>query len=318
MSDAPESDIDRVELSSTSEARDHPEAPVSVVVFTYMEELNLDACLRSISGWAGEIYVVDSGSTDLTRDIALRYTPNVHIHEYVNHSQQIRYALSQLPLTFEWVLILDADHRLTDGLRREIAATLQGGTDDIGLFYCPQIYLYRGHRIRSLKKWVRLLRRGYVTVDASELVDFRYKVDGRISFLRGIAVEENLKENDLDFWIDKHQRFSSRAATEELLRRHGHLTWSAEPRLLGSPDERVVWLKTRWISMPLFVRPFLYFTYRFVWKLGFLGGRTEWFYDFMHAFWFRLIVDVKLWELERSLVRGELNLADLEVRIRGS
>jgi hypothetical protein len=120
-----------------------------------------------------------------------------------------------------------------------------------------------------------------------------------------------LKEDDLDFWIDKHQKFASRMAVEEVLRRAGRVEWSIQPRLRGSPDERKAWLKKRWYSLPLFVRPFLYFGYRYVWKLGFLDGRTGLLFHFLQAFWFRMLVDVKLSDLERRLALGDLRIEDL-------
>jgi hypothetical protein len=149
-------------------------------------------------------------------------------------------------------------------------------------------------------------------VEGGEFVDFRYKVKGAVGFLRGHILENNVKENSLDFWIDKHQKFASRMAAEEALRRAGRLRWALDARLLGNPDERLIWFKCRWYSLPLFVRPFLYFAYRYVWRRGFLDGRTGLLFHFLQAFWFRLIVDVKLFDLEQRIASGEVSLDDLE------
>ena len=81
--------------------------------------------------------------------------------------------------------------------------------------------------------------------------------------------------------------------------------------MLGNPDERMIWLKSRWYSLPLFVRPCLYFTYRYFWRLGFLDGRTGLLFHFLQAFWFRLVVDVKLSDLERQIASGEVKIDDL-------
>jgi hypothetical protein len=207
---------------------------------------------------------------------------------------------------------MDADHEVSQVLKDSIDSMLRVGAPGVDLFYCRQTYTFRGQPIKSLKKWGRLLRHRNVNVEGGEFVDFRYKVKGAVGFLRGHILENNVKENSLDFWIDKHQKFASRMAAEEALRRAGRLRWALDARLLGNPDERLIWFKCRWYSLPLFVRPFLYFAYRYVWRRGFLDGRTGLLFHFLQAFWFRLIVDVKLFDLEQRIASGEVSLDDLE------
>jgi glycosyltransferase involved in cell wall biosynthesis len=91
--------------------------PISVIVLTYNEECNLADCLRSVQGWAGEIVVVDSGSTDTTAQIAGSFGATVVVHPFENYSRQRNWALKSLPLHNDWVLHLDADHRVTDVLK---------------------------------------------------------------------------------------------------------------------------------------------------------------------------------------------------------
>jgi hypothetical protein len=100
-------------------------------------------------------------------------------------------------------------------------------------------------------------------------------------------------------------------AIEEALRRAGRVRWNVHPRLFGNPDERSIWFKSRWYSLPLFVRPLLYFGYRYVWKLGFLEGANGFLFHFLQAFWFRLVVDVKLFDLERQIASGHVKIEDL-------
>ena len=85
---------------------------------------------------------------------------------------------------------------------------------------------------------------------------------------------------------------------EEVERRRG-LPWRITPRLFGAPDERVLWLKTLWYRMPLYVRPFLYFIYRYFVLLGILDGKNGLIFHFLQAFWFRFVVDVRLDELQQ-------------------
>src|ERR1700682_10176 len=286
-------------------------SPVSVVVLTYMEEKNLETCLRSIAEWSSDIHVVDSGSTDGTLEIAHKMAHQVHHHDFIDHTSQIDFVLRELPLKHEWLLILDAYHEVSIELKESIDSMLNAGAPGVDLFYCKQTYIFRGQTIKSLKKWGRLLRHRNVEIEGGELVDFRYRVKGATGYLRGHLIENNQKEHDLDFWIDKHQNFATRMAIEEALRRAGKIEWSFNPRLSGNPDERTVWLKQQWYALPVFVRPFLYFGYRYFWKLGFLDGPTGLLFHFLQAFWFRLLIDVKLLDLERQIQSGQVSVDDL-------
>ena len=277
-----------------------------------MEELNLETCLGSISGWCDDIHVLDSGSTDRTLDIANRHAHHTHFHPYVDHASQIDYAIRSLPFRFEWLLLLDADRTVTEDLKAGIESALMHHRSDENGFYVAHRNLFRGRRVRGLNSWrLVLFRRSLARVDDSELVDCRVRTPGVVGYLRGAIVEYNRKENDIDFWIDKHQRFASRLAAEEALRRVGRLRWSVKPRLFGNPDERIVWLKSRWLSMPLLVRPFLYFGYRFFLRFGFMDGVNGLTFHILQALWFRLIVDVKVMELLRRIHSGELLPEDL-------
>jgi glycosyltransferase involved in cell wall biosynthesis len=286
--------------------------PVSVVVLTYMEELNIENCLRSVAGWSTDIHVLDSGSTDRTVEIAQRYAHHVHFHAYVDHASQVAYVISELPLRFEWLLLLDADNEVSEELKRSIDEVLGGADQGNDGFYSRHRHVFRGGEVRGLKRWwLRLFRHRNAEVDESELVDWRLRLRGPTGFLRGEITEHNLKEDDLDFWIDKHQKFASRMAAEETLRRSGVIGWSIQPRLSGNPDERMAWLKDRWYSCPLYVRPFLYFGYRYFWRMGFLDGWNGLLFHFLQAFWFRLLVDIRVSDLEHQIAAGKLRLQDL-------
>jgi glycosyltransferase involved in cell wall biosynthesis len=277
-----------------------------------MEELNLESCLRSVWGWSADIHVVDSGSTDGTLAIAGQLAHHVHHHPYIDHASQIAYVIYDLPLKFEWVLLLDADNAVSAELKNSIDGVLAAPNEAVDGYYAVHRQVFRGQTVRGLKRWwLRLVRHRNVELDDSELVDWRLTLRGTVGYLGGVITEHNLKENDIDFWIDKHQKFSSRMAIEEALRRAGRIEWSVRPRLFGTPDERMIWFKSRWYTLPLYVRPFLYFSYRYFWRLGFLDGPNGFLFHFLQAFWFRLIVDVKLSDLERRIAADEVTHEDL-------
>ena len=90
--------------------------PISVIVLTFNEERNIGACLQAITDWAGEVWLVDSGSTDRTLEIVRHYTDKITRHPFENYSKQRNWAQANLPLVYEWVFHVDADERVSPEL----------------------------------------------------------------------------------------------------------------------------------------------------------------------------------------------------------
>jgi hypothetical protein len=86
-------------------------------------------------------------------------------------------------------------------------------------------------------------------------------------------------------------------AEEEHCNRGGAYEFPITASLFEGPDQRVIWLKRVWSRLPLFVRPALYFTYRYFLRAGFLDGKEGFIFHFLQAYWYRLLVDIKLDEI---------------------
>jgi len=284
-----------------------PRLPLSVVVLTYNEEVNIGACLESVLDWAGQVVVVDSGSTDRTVEIAHRFGATVVQHPFETHARQWDWAIRNLALKNDWVLGIDSDQRVSSGLRAEIERLFSGGGDGLSTvdgFYVKRRQIFRGRWIRHggyyPKYLLKLFRRSAVSVPLDDLLDHHFAVRGRVLKLKGDLVEENRKDDDISFWIDKHNRYATLVAKEELERKREPRRDGISLSSLGDPDERVSWLKGVWSRLPLYVRPFLYFGYRYFIRLGFLDGKQGLTFHFLHALWFRLLVDIKREELGRA------------------
>ena len=281
------------------------QTPVSlaVLVATRNEEANLERCLESVRGLAEQLFVLDSESSDRTVEIARRYADRVETLPY-DHTRIIpwifQWGLDHLPITTDWVLILEADQALTPALRAEIAATLARPELAEEGFYIRRRQFFRGKPIRwggyGRKVLLKLFRRGRGELDPHEQ-DTRVYVRGRVGRLRAPLEEWNKKEDAILFYLQKHLRYAEAFAREELARRRGEVAWKARPRLLGHADERVLWLKDLYYRLPLYLRPLLYFFYRYVLLLGVLDGKNGFVFHVLQAFWFRLVVDVRLEEL---------------------
>lgn len=285
---------------------------LATVILTFNEEVNLPGCLVSLRGLPHKLFVVDSGSTDATRNIADTYGASVLSHPFQSHARQWAWALQQLESDADWILGLDADQRLSDELRMEITRLFVDGSDDTlsetDGFYVNRRQIFRGQWIRHggyyPKSLLKLFKLRHVKLDERDLMDHHFYISGRVGRLRGDLIEDNAKESDIGFWITKHVRYADLHAREELERRREGGAWMIRPALFGTPDQRVVFLKGVWFRMPLYFRPFGYFIYRYFIRRGFLDGKQGFIFHFLHSFWYRLLVDIRIDDLKRQTQPG--------------
>jgi hypothetical protein len=238
-------------------------------------------------------------------------------HPFESHAKQWNWALHHLPFAYEWALCLDADHRVTPELKDEICELFEVGSEGVRRpvrlevadgFYIKRRQIFRGRWIRHggyyPKHLLKLVRHERAWSDEHELLDFRFYVKRETAALQHDLVEDNQKEFDISFWITKHNQFAQLQAREELLRQRDGIAWNIRPSLFGTPDQRTLWLKRIWYRLPLYVRPCLYFFYRYVLRLGFLDGKQGLLFHFLQGFWYRLLVDIVLDDLNHSREPG--------------
>jgi glycosyltransferase involved in cell wall biosynthesis len=273
---------------------------LSAFILTRNEERNLDDCLRSLVGWCTDIHLVDSYSSDRTLDIARGYGVEIHQHAFEGHTKQRTWALRNLPFEHEWALALDADHRVTPELRDELRLLFSHPPGDIDGFYVRRRQIFRGRWIRHggfYKYQLKLFKHAKAYLDDHEF-DYRFYVPGRVGKLRHDIVEANQNEWRISFFIEKHNRFASELALEEIKRARGEVSYLTKLTPFGNPDQRILWLKTKWNAMPLYFRPFALFFYRYLLRLGFLDGKEGFIFHFLQGLWCRLLIDIRREELE--------------------
>jgi glycosyltransferase involved in cell wall biosynthesis len=283
---------------------------ITVIILAHNEEENITHCLESI-GTSYKIFVVDSGSTDRTSEICEDFGALVFMHPYTSHASQWQWAFDNLPITTPWILALDADFVVTEDLFAKITREMPKVPDDVDGIYIRHLYRFGWGTIRfggTKKYWLRIIRHGFARVDSGDLVDFRFVVKRRVLVWQESVIEYNRKDDDISVWIGKQDKFALRFAVEEELRRRGLHAWDGTPRLLGTTDERFAWLRDRWLRLPLFLRPVLYFVYRYVIAGGMCDGRAGFLYHVLQGLWMRLIVDWKTIQLRN------VNLEDDELR----
>jgi glycosyltransferase involved in cell wall biosynthesis len=279
--------------------------PVTLIVTTRNEEANIEKCLRSAQGLIDQIFVIDSESEDGTAEIARRYAEVVNLP--YEHGLIIpwiyQWGLDNLPIKNPWVLILEADQSLTPALREELETLFSRGEIAERGFYVRRRQVFRGKPLRfggyGSKYMLKLFYREAGELDVKE-TDTRIYVRGPVGKLKSSIMEENLKENLILFYLQKHLRYAEVFAREELERRRAMIEWKTEPRFFGTPDQRVLFLKKLYFRLPLYVRPFLYFFYRYFVLLGVLDGKQGTIFHFLQAFWFRMVIDIRLEEMLKA------------------
>lgn len=276
-------------------------APLTVIILTYNEEPNLPQALRSVCGWAQQVIVLDSFSTDRTVEIAREFGAEVHQHRFEDYARQRNHALT-LPIRSEWILFLDADEWVTPELQLEIAEAIDRNPNEDG-FYIKRRFIWMGRWIRRgyYPTWIlRLARLGRVRCEERQ-VNEHLIVDGAVGYLEHDFIHEDRK--DLSDWLAKHVRYARREA-DELIKREQRVTQEEiDARLFGTQAQRKRWLRRHvWERLPPFVRPWLFFFYRYVLRGGFLDGRAAFVYHFLHALWFMTLIDA-FWFEQRLAAR---------------
>lgn len=285
-------------------------APLAVIILTYNEELNLPGALDSVCGWAGQVFVVDSFSTDRTVEIAKSYGAEIYQHpfgDYCDWAAQRNWALDNLPIKHDWVLFLDADERVTPELAREITDVLPCVDAEVGGFYINRRFVFMGRWLRHGGRYpdrvLRLVRRDRTRVLRVGRAEY-FQVNGRVQYLKHDMLHADQK--GLAFWISKHNRYSDIGAKEVLELESGKLSsFEQQNRNKGSQSELEgryrIWIKQRvWPRLPSVARPLLRFFYRYFFQLGFLDGKEGLIYYVLHEFWYPFLIDAKAEELRRQ------------------
>jgi glycosyltransferase involved in cell wall biosynthesis len=277
-----------------------PKPQISVIILTLNEELNLGPCLASCQPLTCDLFVVDSGSVDRTEEIARAAGAAFVYHPFDTQAGQLNWALANLPLTGEWILRLDADERLTQELGSELNVRLTRLDEDVtGLFIKRRVY-FMGRWIRHggyYPTWLmRVWRRGAAQCESRVMDEHMVLLTGKPDFLQCDIEEHNRKQ--LSLWIERQNGYSTREVMALLHKEVGH---KVQPSLFGTPEARRRWLKYyAYLPFPPLIRPFLYFFWRYFFRLGFLDGKQGLIFHFLQGCWYRFLVDAKLYEFNIS------------------
>jgi glycosyltransferase involved in cell wall biosynthesis len=252
--------------------------PISVIIAVRNEAHNLGRCLDAL-GNCGEVYVVDSGSTDATCEIAAARGAKVVQFDYRGGWPKKRqWALDTLPLAYDWVLLLDADEVMTPRLEAEIRSAVANPSCN-GYYIALQMYFLGrelGHSDARFWK-LSLFRRGKARYECrlkeqdSSMADMEVHehvvCEGATGRLTNPLVHRNVES--LFRYIQKHNEYSNWEAKVWLNRGEGG-EQELQPAFWGTQAQRRRWLRGKFLMLPGF--PALFFAYKYIFRLGFLDG----------------------------------------------
>lgn len=266
---------------------------VTAIILTFNEELHIARCIKSLVHHVDHIYVIDSFSTDNTVSIARDLGAVVIPHHFTNHSAQFNWSLSNIGLDHDWILRVDADEYLEVPRNISLVHFLDSLLPSVSGVQLIRSITFMGKRIKfggvgSLPV-VRLFRFGHGLCDG-RLMDEHIVVDGDIADSCFKLVDDNLK--GFHFWVSKHNNYASLECIASI---------DPPPEFVSGKLAPLVafkhYIKNNFYnSFPLLFRPFVYFLYRYVVRLGFLDGVRGFVFHLFHALFYRLLIDVKVAE----------------------
>lgn len=274
---------------------------LTVIILTKDEKIHIARAIDNVRRIAKRIYVVDSHSTDGTQAIASQHGAEVvERHWPGNQAAQFNWALDNLPITTEWILRLDADEYLTDELIAELHQYLTNAPEEVSALVFPLGRAFMGkilhHGIVNGVTMIRMFRRGKARYE-NRIMDEHLQIsEGETHTCHHKFIDDN--RMPLEYFVRKHNGYAEKEA-QLLIEQEIEKSESSTGQFAASVKAKRQ-QKAFYSRLPIFWRAFGYFCYRYFIKLGFLDGKEGFLWDFFQGFWYRMLVDAKLYELRKN------------------
>ena len=281
------------------------EIKLAAVILTKNESKHIERCLNSLKGIIDDIVIVDCFSTDDTKEKGEALGARVIQHSWKNYATQLNYGIHECGITAEWIWRIDADEFLEGNLGPAVKAYIQTAPEDVNGIYVRKRIDFMGKPLLH-GGWypsyhLKVFRRGHGECENRWMDEHIRLFDGKsITIDEGNQVDDNL--NDLTWWTEKHNGYATREMADMLMMEYGMDAKAQEvaPKFFGTEEQRKRWLKLHYVKSPLFVRPFVNFGIRYILKAGFLDGKEGFLWHVLQGFWYRMLVDAKIFETKRK------------------
>lgn len=269
---------------------------ITAIILTKNEEVNIRRCIRSLDDFVKRIIVVDSGSTDATIQIAQEEGAEIYRHPFKHYADQFNWALDHINIYTVWIYRIDADEAITPELKEELKIECQAhAQDEVNGFLMKHKLFFMGRYLThgGVYPFIKM------TVFKTDSARFENRAMGEHVVLKtGTAIQ--LKNDCLHYdcksltaYIEKHNSYSDREVYDY------HMRQEFQQSSLYKKAEITRKLRDGfYYKLPKFFRARLYFWYRYYIKLGFLDGTPGKIYALIQAYFYRVIVDAKIYEAE--------------------
>ena len=270
---------------------------VSVFIPVFNESIHIERVVTNALQLTPHVFVIDSYSTDDTVEVAERLGARVFQYEWsstANFARKLNWALDNIPVETTWVVRLDADEYLVpDTVARlpNLLSSLDAGVNAVSLnrrFYFLGKWIRRGF---YPQRTLRITRFGLAKYDDTWLDEHVNVKENEIHVSSLDLVDESLI--GIDRLIQKHIHYSNLQVIEEVRS-------SFELNIKGHYGGLKQQKTAMYNRLPLVLRPMIYFIYRYFLKMGFLDGMAGFVWAFLHSWWYRLLVDIKLLQINAA------------------
>lgn len=278
---------------------------IAAIILTKDEEKHIERCINSLKGVCDEIIVVDSFSTDRTCDIAEAMGAKVYKNPWKNYATQFNYGVYNCNIKSAWIWRIDADEFLEGNIGVAVKKALKECNDDVNGVYIRKRIDFIGKPLLH-GGWypsyhLKIFRNGHGDCENRWMDEHIRIFDGTtITVEDGNQVDANL--NSLTWWTQKHNGYATREMVDMLMMEYGLDAKAQEvvPKFFGTEEQCKRWLKMKYVKFPLFIRPFINFFLRYILKAGFLDGKEGFIWHILQGFWYRMLVDAKIFELKKK------------------
>jgi len=267
----------------------------TAIIMTKNESINIVNCLNSIKGFAKRCVVIDCGSTDNTVELARGCGADIYYHEFEYYAKQFNWGIENTNITTEWIIRLDADEQFPKALCQEVERLIKNNQDNEmnGITMEANYYFlnrHMKHGVRNKRKMM-MFKKEYGCIedkrrDAHSIISSGYSMDIKNKFL-------HYDFKTLDNYIKRYNWY----ATREMQDYVDYI--NIGNKQVNTDDEILKQRKKKYglyYKAPKYIRAWLWFIYNYIFRLGILDGVAGFLFCFFECYWYRMLVDAKIYE----------------------
>ena len=271
----------------------------TAIIMTKNEEKNIVDCLLSMKDFAKRCVVIDCGSTDNTVELAKQNGADVYFHEFEYYAKQFNWGIDNCDINTEWIIRLDADERFPKDLCDEIESLIEkhknepmnGITIEADFFFLNRCMKHGPRNKRKMMMFKRSCgkiedRRR----DAHSIISEGYSESTRHRFL-------HYDFKDIDNYIKRYNWYATREMQDYIDFTRGASTDIKTDKAILKQRKKKFGF---YYKMPRYIRAWMWFIYNYIFRLGFLDGKEGLVFCFLECYWYRLLVDAKIFEYEKN------------------